>query len=289
MGYVESALDPCLMLLPARSGPLKLDGVVLLDVDDFLQGGTARHHRCMEELRMELKFGKWKQHRGEFLGRTVTQLQSFEIQVCMKLYVTEKMSALPITRARARETTTKCDSNETTLVRGGGGSLLWLGREGRPDLAGKAALVMSWTEGSPTVQHLLDANHAIAEAKAHPDTAVRILPIPVASLCWLTVSDASLANLEGGRSQGGYAVAATDASLAQGREAPFSLITWKSKRVRRVVKASLGSEAQALDDALGELEWVRAIWSEMTDPQSNLSEPTLRYGRGESVVVVQRL
>ncbi len=84
-------------------------------------------------------------------------------------------------------------------------------------------------------------------------------------------------------------MAATDASLAQGSEAPFSLITWKSKRIRRVVKASLGSEAQALDDALGELEWVRAIWSEMTDPQSNLSEPTLRYGRGESVVVVQRL
>ena len=90
MGYVESALDPCLMLLPARSGPLKLDGVVLLDVDDFLQGGTAWHHQCMEELRMELKFGKWKQHRGEFLGRTVTQLQSFEIQVCMKLLCDRK-------------------------------------------------------------------------------------------------------------------------------------------------------------------------------------------------------
>ena len=59
--------------------------------------------------------------------------------------------------------------------------------------------------------------------------------------------------------------------------------------MRRVVKASLGSEAQALDDALGELEWVRAIWSEMTDPRANLSEPTLRYGPGESVVVVRRL
>ena len=168
MGYVESALDPCLMMLPASSGPLKLDGVVLLDVDDFLQGGTARHHRCMEELRRELKFGKWKQHRGEYLGRTVTQMESFEIQVCMKLYVTERMSTLPITRARARETTTKCDPNETTLVRGGGGSLLWLGREGRPDIAGKAALVMSWTEGAPTVQNLLDANQAIAEAKSTP-------------------------------------------------------------------------------------------------------------------------
>ena len=106
---------------------------------------------------------------------------------------------------------------------------------------------------------------------------------------WLTVSDASLANLEDGKSQGGYVVAATDTNLALGEAAPFSLITWKSKKVRRVVKASLGSEAQALDDALGELEWVRAIWSEMTDPRANLSEPTLRYGPGESVVVVRRL
>ena len=98
---------------------------------------------------------------------------------------------------------------------------MWLGREGRPDLAGKAALVMSWTEGSPTVQHLLDANHAIAEAKAHPDTAVRILPSPVASLCWLTVSDASLANLEDGRSQGGYAVASHGRQPGPGKGSPI--------------------------------------------------------------------
>ena len=70
------------------------------------------------------------------------------------------------------------------------------------------------------MQNLLDANQAIAEAKEHSDTAVRILPIPVASLRWLTVSDASLANLEDGKSQGGYVVAATDTNLALGKRRP---------------------------------------------------------------------
>ena len=49
-------------------------GLVLLDVDDFLQAGNDRHGQLMENFRTRSKFGKWRsiyKGSGEYLGRTV--------------------------------------------------------------------------------------------------------------------------------------------------------------------------------------------------------------------------
>ena len=53
----------------------------------------------------------------------------------------------------------------------------------------------------------------------------------------------------------------------------------------RVVKATLGSEA--LDDALAELEWIRALWCETLDPASCILDGT-RLGDNESVLAVRQ-
>ena len=42
----------------------------------------------------------------------------------------------------------------------------------------------------------------------------------------------------------------------------LSLNSWRTHRVRRAVKAGLGSEALALDDDLAELEGLWAMYSE---------------------------
>ena len=50
------------------------------------------------------------------------------------------------------------DERETMLLRGAGGSLLWIGRESRPDVAAARALAMAWGKEGPKVRHLTFAN-----------------------------------------------------------------------------------------------------------------------------------
>ena len=84
LGYFESTFDPSLYYLPflAEENPQRLRGcagLVLLDVDDFVQGGNPRHELLMESLRQRFRFGKWRsiyKSSGEYLGRTVYQTTS---------------------------------------------------------------------------------------------------------------------------------------------------------------------------------------------------------------------
>ena len=68
----------------------------------------------------------------------------------------------------------------------------------------------------------------------------------------------------------------------------FSINSWRSHRLKRVVKASLGSEALAMDDGLAELEWIKAMFTEVVIPGSTTSDGT-RYGPDESVAVVRQV
>ena len=52
-----------------------------------------------------------------------------------------------------------------------------------------------------------------------------------------------------------------------GKLSPLSLICWKSHKLRQTVKASLGSEALAMDDGMAELEWLRAMHAEVCIPE----------------------
>ena len=67
------------------------------------------------------------------------------------------------------------------------------------------------------------------------------------------MSDASLAN-DNEKSQGGFLIGFADGAIKDGDLCDFSINSWRSHWLKRVVKASLGSEALAMDDGLAELE-----------------------------------
>eukprot|EP00913_Durusdinium_trenchii_P022711 g21330.t1 len=278
LGYAESVFDPCLFYLwpnddEIANGPeLQVAGIVLLDVDDFCQGGGLRHQELMSQLRTRLKFGKWKNvHKSsaEYIGRTLTQLENFEIQVSMKRYIQEKLKAVTLDKSRLKDKSSLLSEQEISWLRGVGGSLLWVGKEGRPDVAAACAMSMSWSAGGPTVEHILAANKTVNELKQTPDVVLRIIPIDPACGIWMSIADASMANVDN-KSQGGFIMAMADRSILDGQKAAFSINSWKSHRLKRVVKATLGSEALAMDDALAEIEWLRAFWHEVMDPASTV-------------------
>ena len=295
LGYNESIFDPCFYYLKANpeeikeGGKFSVAGVVLLDVDDFCQGGNKRHDELMAQLRTKLKFGKWRDVYGDsadYIGRTLTQKENFEIDISMKRYIETKLKPVTLPKERLRQKAEPLNDQEVTWLRGVGGSLLWVGKEGRPDVGAACAMAMSWSSNGPTIERILMANKTVSELKQTPDVVIRILPIPPERGIWMSVADASMANVEN-KSQGGFIIAFADYTIMEGNEADFSINSWRSHRLKRVVKATLGSEALAMDDALAEIEWIRALWHEIMDPSSCVMDRT-RLGPEASVLVMRR-
>ena len=106
-------------------------------------------------------------------------------------------------------------------------------------------MAMSWSSSGPTIEHILAANKAVNELKQTADVVLRVPPIPPDEAIWVSVADASMANVEN-RSQGGFVLALAHESLLQGFQADFSIISWKSHKLKRVIKATLVSEALAM-------------------------------------------
>ena len=139
--------------------------------------------------------------------------------------------------------------------------------------------------GAPTVEHILMANKTVKEIKATPDVELRVLPLEPHQAIWMSVADASMANVES-KSQGGLIIALVDKVVQTGAAGDFSINSWRSHRLRRVVKATLGSEALAMDDALAELEWIRALWCEVMNKDSCVLDGA-RLGGDESILAVR--
>jgi hypothetical protein len=57
------------------------------------------------------------------------------------------------------------------------------------------------------------------------------------------------------KSQGGYVMSCTNSKMEAGEVAPWSPIVWRSYRVKRSIRSSLGGEASTLADGIGHLEW----------------------------------
>ena len=166
LGYLESVFDPCLYYLEFDAAEREAgahrgcSGLVLLDVDDFIQGGGVRHQALMEQLRrlrVRFRFGKWRvvyNGYGEYLGRTIRQLENYEGRVDMERYICEKLRPVMLSKVRLRDgDDAELSEKEITMLRGAAGSLLWVGRECRPDVAAACAMSMSWgpkLQGSDT-------------------------------------------------------------------------------------------------------------------------------------------
>ena len=244
----------------------------------------------MGELRQRLKFGKWRDVYGnsaEYIGRTLKQLPNFEIQVSMKQYIGEKLRPVTLSKERAKEKTSPLMEQETAWLRGVGGSMLWSGKEGRPDVGAACDVAMSWSTGGPTVDHMHMANRTVNELKQAADVVIRVIPITASDGIWMSVADASMANADSSKSQGGYIIPYAEAKIMAGQRAAFSINSWRTHKLKRVVKGTLGSEALAMDDALAEIEWVRALWHEVMNPATNMLDGS-RLGDQQSVLVLRQ-
>ncbi|CAE7806642.1 GIP, partial [Symbiodinium necroappetens] len=256
--YQQSRLDPTIFLLFSEHA---LEGVLVIEVDDILSFGHKTHDAKMQQLRSRFKFN----------GRRVQQGHDYVLKVDMAKFVEERLAPLTLERGRKSKPDEPVTEDERQRARGLLGSLAWLAKEGRPDVAGATSMLASRI-GSLKVRDLIELNRAVEEAKKLRDLTLCFYPIKPQDLGWGAITDASWANHSDGSSQGALAIIAFDRAILDGRRAPCSLIWWKSAKLKRKVGSTLAAETQSLLKGLGELMWAKAIHGELMDPGFSLEK-----------------
>ena len=69
--------------------------------------------------------------------------------------------------------------------------------------------------------------------------------------------------LKAGESQQGHLILAVHASITDCR-IPVSVLSWQSKKIKRVVRSSLAAEASSMSTCQEHLDWMRTTWEQMT-------------------------
>ena len=270
-GNRRSCCDPCIFCLMDESGP---QGHILIDLDDLATHGNAVHAENMAKLQKTFKFGKWKSiynSEGDYAGRTVIQDQSYGFHIHQVKFVQERLSPIVIPRGRRSDKKSETTDGEKRQLRAVWGSINWVQRESRPNVSALASLGMGSLNHS-TVQDLCDANVAVERLKAEPFLGVKLPHIPIQHVRWATVQDASWANAAEDHSQGAFLVGATSPGLWNNLPSPFALLSHKSHGLKRKCSSTLAAETQIMSEALAEVEWIRGLFEELTNPKFSIVE-----------------
>ena len=197
LGYEASKADPCLFyLFTYHKGKKTLSGIIAMATDDLLHGGDQEHLDRMEQLKKKYKMGKCQFEQGRFCGKNYKTLEDGSIKIDQENFVQEKIQVIPLTTERRRQRYSKCTSEEISALRGLLGSLAWLAKETRPDIAGRVALLQQ-TLPTPRIRDIIEANLVAAEAYKNASSGIRITPIEIVNLRVGVVSDASWGNSQG--------------------------------------------------------------------------------------------
>ena len=286
LGYRRSCYDPCIFCLMDESGP---QGHILIEVDDLATHGNAVHVENMAKLQKTFKFGKWKSiynSEGDYAGRTVIQDQSYGFHIHQAKFVQERLSPIVIPRGRRSDKKSETTDSEKKQLRAVWGSINWVQRESRPDVSALASLGMGSLNHS-TVQDLCDANVAVERLKAEPFLGIKLPHIPLHQVRWATVQDASWANAAEDHSQGAFLVGATSPGLWDNLPSPFALLSHKSHGLKRKCSSTLAAETQIMSEALAEVEWIRGLFEELTNPKFSIVEWSAR-SRNRGLLVAAR-
>ena len=231
-----------------------------MHVDDVIGGGDETSDRIMITVRTEFDFGAWDVGSFRFKGRQISQMPNGEFVFDMEQYKHE-LEQIEVSKAEKTKPERILNSKEHTQFRGSVGSLGWLVDHCCPQLSFQLAELRG-KQSSPTVPDLLRLNKVVRTAKVI-QSKIKIRSIPVEHLRFMGVHDAAHANLEGGTSQQGHLIFAVHASITNCR-APVSVLSWQSKKIKRVVRSSLAAETCSMSICLEHLDLIRTMLEQMT-------------------------
>ena len=199
------------------------EGQLLIDVDDFIEGGKEPHRKAIKGFYAKYRFGKAidLQSVGQegtlFAGRRVVQHRDFRVTVSMDEYVKARLPSTEVPKeylSIQRKLVRGCSRTSRESM----GALV--GR--RPDMAATHSIIPSWYDRK-SPQFISEVNAAEKLCHAFPVT-ITIWPLPFAELRWTTSADSSFDTGERQRHQQGWLVCATNKYFNQARTAPVRVL-----------------------------------------------------------------
>ena len=236
-GCTASSLDHGLFVWYHEN---ELGGILAVHVDDILYGGSELfNQQLINKVRDTFTIGAESQEAFKYLGVCMKQKDDHEIIIDQNPY---SSTLTPITLPKERERMKKDETNleEKDEMKSKIGQLSWLAGITRPDISYRVCQ-MSTQIKSSTVNDILKLNKIIRDVKSY-ESRIRIPKFKSMSYNLLVYADASFCNLPDGRSQGGFIILLSDGTNV-------CPISWRSLKIKRVVRSTIAAETLALADA----------------------------------------
>ena len=238
LGAVVSSFDNCLFLWFVDG---KLIGILVCHVDDFALAGTTQFLvMIFEGLNVSLKVGSCAKDNFQYLGLQFQQL-SGSISVHQSKYI-DSIQPVVLHGDRLKDDSSDLRHDELMSLKKLSGQMNWVVTQTRPDVSFDVC-AMSNTGKNPKIKLIKEANRALRKMKNN-GLSLHFLPLGDPKFIEvLAFSDATYASLADGSSQGGYIV------LLKGQNNVIAPVSWQSKKLNRVTKSPLASEALAVNEA----------------------------------------
>ena len=197
-----------------------VQGVLPAHVDDPVGGGNLTLHRAVQWLPTELVFGIWDQSRFRFRGTELSQKYNrTSIKISMSKFV-QDMEPVAFPSHSKDDLDAALECCHLPLESCKAGQLL------------------------PNGHHLLSLNTLMRVAESMLDLCRWIVSVP-SSFVWLTAADAAWASRPDGSSTSGHVIMAAHPNILRGESSTVSVLAWNSRKIRRVVRSSPGTECAA--------------------------------------------
>ena len=271
--FTQSPFDPCLFTLQDKRG--QTCGLIGIHVDDGLCCGTPEFHAKLKQLEAKYPFGSRKDRDFTFTGLHIQQHQDYSITVDQTKYV-KAIEPIHINSQRRHDPQQPVTEDERQQLRGLIGSLQYASTNSRPDLGSRLSFLQSQIN-SAVVQTLMDGNRTLQEAKRYADTALRIQPIPLQDIRFVSFSDAAFASSKNHSSHQGMLLMTAHKCIGANQSSPVNPILWSSRKTQKVAVSTLSAEAMAMAGAVDTLAWARLFWAWLLDHacQWQLGDPAL--------------
>ena len=234
-----------------------LAGILLSHVDDFIWAGTVQFKTVIiDSLCKKFRVGSMDSEGFTYIGIKVEQNQDGVFMDQIE-YIINNIDEVSVYRHRKKEKDKECTEQESTLFRYLIGKLNWVSCQTRPD-ASFGTCQLSARMKKPLVKDVLAANKLLNRLKCDP-LAVKYPKLPrIENSVIYCYGDASLGNLESGKSAEGFVVFVVDKN--SGKSCP---IMWKTKTIKRVVRSTLAAETTAAVDGLDNAFFISKLLFEM--------------------------
>eukprot|EP00971_Amphidinium_carterae_P084416 1670936-Amphidinium_carterae.1 len=160
--------------------------------------------------------------------------------------------------------------------------VLWLARQGRPDVVGAAAFLSQASPEEMSLEHLKETSKVVQHLRQTKDLSYVIHPIDPMSMKLAVFADGSPGAKGEARGQGGAMVCFTTNKLHEGVAAPMTPIMWRSGKLDRVTASSLAAEALSLQAAIAMAEMAVDFFTELAHAEWSLQWPRQRLACWEA-------